>query len=66
MNVSVRKMKNCGIWLIPEAIPLRLLLDASSYKNNNYAPSPTVILSNWLRAATSLSANLLHVFGIQP
>ena len=36
-NVSRRKMKNCGIWLIPEATPLMLLLDASSYKNSNYA-----------------------------
>ena len=37
-NVSRRKMRNSGIWLIPEATTLMLLLDASSYKNSNYAP----------------------------
>lgn len=56
-------MKNCGICLIPEATPLKLLFDASSYENSNHAPQHTVALSNWLRTATSLAAKPLHVSG---
>lgn len=41
-------MKNCGIRLIPEATPFKLLFDANSYKNSNHALQHTVALSNRL------------------